>query len=374
MICLCFFGPIAWAEEPADTAKASLGGVFDWVENYLSETNKPHREKAFDFSLLGGPHYSSDTKFGLGLVAAAQYRHDRSDTIMQPSTVALFSDISTAGFYMIGIRGTHFFPKDRFRLNYKTYFYSFPTKFWGIGYDNAINDDNETKYKHLQSKVQVEFLARIAPSLYLGPSMVFQYVDGKDMESAALWEGEKLHTMNVAAGISLTYDTRDYATAASKGVYVALEQQFFPRFLGNRDYNFSLTELTASTYAPVWKGGVLAMQIHGRFTYGHTPWSMLSTLGGSDNMRGYYDGRYRDKNEADFTVELRQNVYRRSGIVVWGGVGNIFPDFSSFKWSHTLPNYGIGYRWEFKKKMNVRLDLGFGRHTYGFVVSINEAF
>ena len=36
----------------------------------------------------------------------------------------------TVGFYMLGIRGTHIFPQDKYRLDYTLYFYSFPSKFW----------------------------------------------------------------------------------------------------------------------------------------------------------------------------------------------------------------------------------------------------
>ena len=39
-----------------------------------------------------------------------------------------------------------------------------------------------------------------------------------------------------------------------------------------------------------------------------------------------------------------------------------------------LPNAGIGYRWEFKKGVNVRLDVGFGRGEKSFNFSLNEAF
>ena len=43
--------------------------------------------------------------------------------------------------------------------------------------------------------------------------------------------------------------------------------------------------------------------------------------------------------------------------------------------SHVLPNFGIGYRWEFKKDVNVRLDYGFGKGGQsGFIFNINEAF
>ena len=40
----------------------------------------------------------------------------------------------------------------------------------------------------------------------------------------------------------------------------------------------------------------------------------------------------------------------------------------------TLPNGGIGYRWEFKKGINVRLDYGLSKNGGGFIFSLNEAF
>lgn len=100
----------------------------------------------------------------------------------------------------------------------------------------------------------------------------------------------------------------------------------------------------------------------------------MATLGSSYSMRGYYDGRFRDKNVVDMQVELRQHVWKRNGVAVWVGAGNVFPDFSSFEVKHILLNYGFGYRWEFKKRVNVRLDLGFGKGQTGFIFNINEAF
>ena len=114
--------------------------------------------------------------------------------------------------------------------------------------------------------------------------------------------------------------------------------------------------------------------LHANLTYGDTPWGLLPTFGGSGNMRGYYEGRFRDKNAIDITLELRQKVWRRNGIVLWVGAGSIFPKFAAFKWNQVLPNAGIGYRWEFKKRINVRLDYGVGKHQSGINFSINEAF
>ena len=36
--------------------------------DYFNDANKEKKNKKFDFSVIGGPHYSSDTKLGLGLV------------------------------------------------------------------------------------------------------------------------------------------------------------------------------------------------------------------------------------------------------------------------------------------------------------------
>ena len=60
---------------------------FGKILNYFNDANKEKKNKKFDFSIIGGPHYSSDTKFGIGLVAAGLYRTDRNDSILPPSNI-----------------------------------------------------------------------------------------------------------------------------------------------------------------------------------------------------------------------------------------------------------------------------------------------
>ena len=74
--------------------------------------------KKFDFSIIGGPHYSSDTKLGLGLVAAGLYRTGKGDTLTPPSNVSLFGDITTTGFYLLGVRGNTLFEQSKYRLDF----------------------------------------------------------------------------------------------------------------------------------------------------------------------------------------------------------------------------------------------------------------
>ena len=340
--------------------------------SYFSDANKDNNKK-FDINFIGGPYYSSDTKFGIGLVGAGLYRMSGCDYTMQPSNVSLYSSFSTVGFWMVGIRGNNLFPHDRYRLNYKLYLYSFPTYYWGIGYDNADNDDNETQMKRFQANVSAEFLFKIVKNLYAGPMLAWDYIKGSNIDkNQHLFEGMPLKFNNYGLGFTIQYDSRDMITNASRGCYVYLSQMFRPKWIGN-DNAFSTTNVRMCAYKQVWKGGIIAGDISGEFNFGSPTWANMAKLGMGGSMRGYYEGRYRDKHCLAAQVELRQHVWRRNGIVVWIGAGNVFHNSSTF--NHILPNYGIGYRWEFKKRVNVRLDFGMGKSGQsGFTFNINEAF
>ena len=91
-------------------------------------------------------------------------------------------------------------------------------------------------------------------------------------------------------------------------------------------------------------------------------------------MRGYYIGRYTDSSQICTQIELRQRLLGRLGAVAWYGAGTLFPSFKDFSWSDVLPAYGFGLRFEYKKDMNLRADLGFGRNAWGFSFGFSEAF
>mgnify|MGYP000701855335 FL=1 len=361
--------------EKVDTMALRAGK--SWVNrilDYFNDSNKNKKHKRFDFSVIGGPHYASDTKFGLGLVAAGLYRTDPNDSILPPSNVSLYGDVSSVGFYMLGVRGNHIAPKGRYRIDYHLYFYSFPADFWGIGYEMGDNDANKSDMKRWQAQAEVSFLFRVADNFYIGPMASYDYVIGKHIERPELLQGMDQHTWNVGAGVSLVYDNRDNLTNPHRGIYLNINQMFRPGFMEN-DYAFSTTAFRFDAYQRLGKGTVLAEDIGANLNFGNPSWGMMAELGGTHSMRGYYEGRYRDKHSLEATVELRQHVWKRNGIVVWVGAGTIFPKFSALRSKQILPNAGVGYRWEFKKNVNVRLDYGFGKSGQsGFLFNINEAF
>lgn len=345
--------------------------MYNGVYRYFTESNQVKEGKRFDFSVIGGPHFSSDTKLGLGLVASGLYRMDRSDLSLPPSSISLYGDVTTTGFYLLGIRGTTIFKEDKFRLGINFYFFSFPSKYWGIGYANGNRKNDYTTYKRLEKQIRVDFSKSIFPNTYLGATGLFRHVNGKDFKDIRFLDGEKADIATLGFGLFVTYDTRDFLPNPYRGTYIKFEQLFFPDFWGNK---FKRSEILFRNYNKLWKGAILASDLQGTLNYGNTPWSMVALLGGSYQMRGYYEGQYRDNKLIQTQIELRQHIYNRHGIVVWGGAGNVFPNFHHFKWKETLPTYGIGYRWEFKKRVNVRLDYGIGKGQSAFYFNIEEAF
>ena len=329
-------------------------------------------QKKFRMSLIGGPHYSSDTKFGIGIVGSGFYKVNGCDSTMQPSNVTIYGDVSTSKFVMVGLRGNTLFPGDKMRLNYNLSFYYQPTYVWGIGFDKCDVDSNKTKMNYRQVSLNVEYLVRLTKGFYAGACIRWKYVSARDFTRMDLVEDQDLTVRNYGIGFTLQYDTRDLITNAYSGIYLHLSQIFHPKWLWNK-YSFSTTELNACYYHKVWKGGIVAGQYYTKFNFGSPAWATMSQFGDEGTMRGYYNGRYRDKHIMTAQVELRQHVWRRNGIAVWVGAGSVFHDSSSFK--HWLPNYGIGYRWEYKNRMNVRLDFGLGKSGQnGFIFNINEAF
>lgn len=344
------------------------------VVDYFGEsTTDKTFEKKIDFTFAGGPSYSKNTSFGIGLLAAGLFRLDRTDSITAPSDISIFANVSVSGFYALGVTGNTIFSHNKRRLNYTVMFASAPRSFWGIGYDEGRNNPEST-YSEKRYLVEGRYLHEFLPHTYIGGLVSFEHTRGLKFTKPAYLHGEKMKYTATGIGAILEYDSRDFIPNPFRGVYVSFQETLFPKGLGNCGKTLWRTTFTADVYQRVWKDAVLAADLYAVFNTDGTPWPMLARLGGSQRMRGYYQGRYTDNDMITLQVELRQRIWRRIGCAVWGGAGNVFPSLGEFDWAQTLPNYGVGFRWELKKRVNVRLDYGFGKKTSGFLLSINEAF
>lgn len=354
-------------------ASKPRNSIFRRLIRYFEQANEDRtQEKKFDLTWVLGPSYSAVTKVSLGILASGLYRIERTDTITQPSNVSLYANISTSGYYKVGVTGLNLMDRNRHRIKYDISFASMPIDYWGIGY--AMAQAEKSSMVEKRYRIDAEYQYEMARNFFGGVALDFTHAAAKKVANPDYMLGQRDKYTATGWGLSLQYDSRDFAPNPYKGIYLSLRETYFPAALGTTETIWRTT-FTGNYYQRLWKGCTLALDAYMEYNVGkEIPWSMVAQLGGGYRMRGYYLGQYRDNGMIEVQAELRQKIYNRHGIAVWVGAGNVFPNFNSFQWRQTLPNYGIGYRWEFKHRVNVRIDYGRGKHGGSVVFNVNEAF
>jgi outer membrane protein assembly factor BamA len=174
------------------------------------------------------------------------------------------------------------------------------------------------------------------------------------------------------------WDTRDDVFAAERGTFAQLTGSVSARAVGS-EFAFRRLVLDARQYVRVGAGRVLAFQGVFEGTGGAAPFDQLSLVGGSNYLRGYSKGRYRDRDLASLQAEFRSHLARRLGGALFAGAGRIAPRFGDLAGSdaRTLASYGAGVRWRLfaNSRSAIRVDYARGSAgNSGLYVALNEAF
>ena len=265
-------------------------------------------ERAMDWSVAVAPSYSREGSVGIGGMASALYRLDKTDSIMQPSDVSLSGSISLKGFYVLMIKGNNNFKGNKNRLSYMVYFTNKNLDFWGISYDDCVLNP-VSQYKRQQLKIDLDYVYKVMPDLHIGALAFLNYTNAKEIANLEYLQGQKRSYLLGGLGLSLQYDTRDFIQNPKRGIYARLQEVCYPAFMGTFNKTIFSTTAIFNAYTPMWKGSVLAYDLYGQFKSANTPWVLREELGsGGSRMRGYYAGRYIDCNFAATQLELRQHI------------------------------------------------------------------
>ena len=121
---------------------------------------------------------------------------------------------------------------------------------------------------------------------------------------------------------------------------------------------------------------MVAAQLQYDAVSGRVPFDQLPMIGADTAMRGYPRGRYRDRQAVTAQVEIRSAHWRRSGVVLFAGAGSVggrLPDLLQGPWR---PTAGAGLRLLLipADRAVARLDLAFGRGSFGVHIGLGEAF
>lgn len=349
--------------------------VSDSVQRYIqSHPNrfKPEQNR-FKATPMASVSYVTEDGFGFIVGMTGQYRNglDISAPLSLFSTVGY---VSTKGSFKLAVGGTNYAVNGKSRLEYKASGYYDKRYFWGIGYDNGVYGGNKSRYSELGANISLMYRFLLSPKFNIAPLAGYNYINASDLSSkSALAGGLPLVFNGIHLGGEVVFDTRDDHNSPQRGVCLNLRQKVYPVLTSNRGI-FYQTTFVADLFFKGWKGAVFAVDLFSESNYGDSPWFVWTPIGGDVRMRGYYKGRYRDRNTLIAQLELRQSIYRGHGAVLWCGAANIFPSYKEIDLKKTLPNYGIGYRYDLGGNI-FKFDVGFGKNReWGISAGLNHAF
>jgi outer membrane protein assembly factor BamA len=323
---------------------------------------------------------SIETGWSFGLASAGTFHLKTHDSTTRTSNAQALALYTTRHQFVAAINGSIYFPGERYILNEQLSYSSFPDEFWGLG--NSAPYSNKESYKFKQYYVYLHPQRLISRNLFLGAVYEFQRVFDIEYTPRGLFDTEDIvgrYGYHISGlGLSITYDTRNNAFSPDRGEMLQFYFDHFTPFLGS-DYQYTNYVLDCRRYFRVPGGEVLAIQAYGTFNAGEVPLRSLAYLGGANSMRGYYAGRFRDKNAAVLQAEYRIPLFWRLGAVGFGGIGNAGPRLEDIDFNGLKYSYGGGLRLALnkKEKLNLRLDYGIGglkANSQGFYLQLGEAF
>ena len=362
----------------------------------LRKLKKANRN--FHYNILGGPSYSPDFGLLIGGSALMTFSMAPKDTTLKRSVVPMALAFMFDGGINIFSKPQLFFKHDRFRIFGKFSYKNTVENFYDIGYTtnrDYIRSDSTSQYRYSGVQINPWFLFRLGNSdFFAGPQIDINYdhftnpAKGLVANQTYQKAGGTVHgykNFNSGLGFLLTYDSRDVPANAYKGVYLDFRGMMYHKIFGSEN-NFYRLELDYRQYKEVGKRKVIAWTAQTKNVFGNNiPLTQYALTGTPFDLRGYYQGQYRDKSSHIVMAEYRQmlntdqetwlkRIVNHLGFVVWGGCGFMGPN--PVKVEGVLPNYGVGLRIEVQPRMNVRLDLG--KNTVNdqtlFYFNITEAF
>lgn len=320
---------------------------------------------------------SPETKWGFGIASAYFFKAKKNEDKLRTSDVNIISLYTLRKQVVVVLGSTIFFPGERkiFRLQ-SSYSY-YPDKFWGIG--NNTEDFMKEDYSLKQLFINPQLIFNIYKKLFVGFSIELQDVNDFTYRSGSVFDQQNITGRNggftAGAGMLITWDTRNNAYSPSRGVFAELNTTRFTEVL-NSDFNFTCYTLDIRKFMPAGRNRVLGLQSYTRINQGEAPVRYLSMIGGTEMMRGYYKGRYADKNLIAFQSEIRQYLFWRFGLAAFAAVGQVNNSLNEFAINEFHFSYGGGIRFlvHEKEKLNLRVDFGFGKKSNGIYVLLKEAF
>lgn len=338
-------------------------------------------------SLLILPAFSSAPETGLEIGGAAlfSFYSDTTDRRTNVSSIFGYTTITTKGQTKLSLNLNYWTPHNKRHYTATSSYYNYPFNFYGVGNNTKLADKDFVSEKRYKESFECDFV--LGNRFYIGYVVgafkyFYKYDRGKnDILNTDPQVEDKRGGMAGYIGPSVTFDTRNSNTYATKGVIINAYYNLMHGAFINNGYKGGFFNIEYSQFFPLTRFLVLGTDIQEQSLTGSaSPFYLLPQMGSDEMMRGYYQGRYRDRNYIAGQTELRWRINKRFGLAAFAGTGEVF--HSGFSLPQLKPDYGGGIRYFFdvQKGLAVRLDYGIGEKPVGepretgFYIALGQSF
>ena len=372
---LLFIGGVVLSGS-AQKSPQSRGFLRSYFDNVLGASADSSAAKWINYPTLA---YSPETSWEIGVSSLYVYSANR-DLHNRLSEIKSFAFVTLENQYGFWLDHALYTDQNKWFLYGRARYQSFPLFYYGIGRDSPAEVQSVIDGDYLLIRERV--LRETLPSLYVGLELDYQQLSRIEYVSTApdfvLPSLGNEGSSNLGVGVGVLYDNIHNALNPREGLYSEWAFLHYNTDFAS-DFNFTTFIVDNRIYRSLRENTVLAAQAYGQFTSGEVPFNMLSLMGGESLMRGYYLGRYRDRNFLGTQIEYRILPFsfsERFGASVFMAAGQVFGDDRSLSWQHFLPTGGAGLRFLIfpDKDIYTRLDFAFTQEGNGVYFFIGEAF
>ena len=333
------------------------------------------KESLFPLPII---YYTPETGWAAGLSLFSTFRMKGQTAQSRPSQAQVgfaYTQRKQLLFYL----PFQIFPgSQKWQIYGELGYYRYTYQFFGIGNQTSIDD--KENYDVNFPRVRVSVLRLIKPHHYIGLRYWWDdYHIVQTQENGLLEQGHITgYKGGVLSGAGLIYnfDSRDNLFYPTKGVLAEAEVLVNQRSLGS-NFNFTRTSLDLAYYHAVSRKGIIACNLWLVFLGGNVPFQQLAFIGGPKKMRGFFEGRLRDKNLWMVQTEYRLSLPKRFVWVAFMGIGSVSPAPTNLFAQQLHFTYGSGIRFAISKKDRVNIRLDVASNELGEIapyLTVKEAF
>lgn len=299
---------------------------------------------------------------------------DEEDDESSPSILGGFAMTAENGSYAYGGGAYMHLLDDKLRVKAGAAYMDLRYRFYGIGEQNNLGISID-----ILQEMPLYFATatwRVWKNLYVG----LGYTSGTVNTKIRLVIPDPqlvnpLGDLDIGAWmIPIEWDSRDHEQFPREGWKIDGRVMLYSESSGS-DFDAETYKVAFNHYRPMREQDVLATRLLLRYTGGDAPFFLLSTFGGSTDLRGYPSGRYRDDMMYALQTEYRWQFSERWIFTGFAGFGEVAESLGDFG-DNFLPAAGLGVRFVLSKKHRVGLsfDVARGKDGTEYYFGVGEAF